>query len=156
MLADGLSTAYRWTKTEKSFIGVDTECLQWTYRGLRIVEELSRFDPDLIAIEECDQMPFLSEYLGPRGYAHYFQPKTKSPVRHVAAAMITERGLEPDALSMPPDGVAIFFKTQRFALSDTVKVQHIAMDQNEHKLTALAVPLQILSNDDDAAKSYVD
>jgi len=147
MLADGLSTAYRWTKTEKSFIGVDQECLQWTYRGLRIVEEMLRFEPDLIAIEECDRIDFLSRWLSPRGYDHCFQPKTSSPIRHVIKAMAAERGMEPDALSMPPDGVAIFFKTQRFRLSDSAKIQRIAMDENKQKVTALGVTLEMRVDD---------
>ena len=153
MLADGLSTAYRWTKTEKSFIGIDTECLQWTYRGLRIIEEISRFDADIISIEECDQMPFLMKYLEPKGYGHYFQSKTKSPIRHVVTAMIEERGLEPDALSMPPDGVGIIYKMKRFQVLDKENVQYIASNANEHKVTALAVPLRVKSEENEPAHS---
>jgi len=143
MLADGLSNAYIWATTEKSFIGVDTECLQWTYRGLRIAEEMLRFDADVIAIEECDQMPFLMEYLGPKGYAQYFQEKKPSPTRHVAREIIAERGMEPESLSMPPDGVGIIFKTDRVSVSDEGQIERIASDQNDQKVTALAVPLRI-------------
>ena len=53
---------------EKIFLNVDKECLQWTYRGIKLREEILRFEPDIIGIEECDQLQHIMKYLKPKGY----------------------------------------------------------------------------------------
>eukprot|EP01083_Nonionella_stella_P284967 970052_1 len=116
MLADGLSTAYRWVATEKTFLNVDPECLQWTYRGIRLVEEIIRFSPDIIGIEECDQLEFLMKYLEPIGYKSFYQMKTSSPIKHIIKEICDERKMELDAFNMNNDGVAIIYKTNKFEL----------------------------------------
>eukprot|EP00483_Globobulimina_turgida_P007545 UN07559 len=142
MLADGLSTSYQWTSTEKTFLNVDPACLQWTYRGLRLVEEILRFSPDIIALEECDQLPFLMKYLSTAGYTSYFQEKSKSPVKYVRADICAERKLESSAVHMPNDGVALIFKSDKFAVMDESEIQYIDMVENKEKVFALAVPLK--------------
>ena len=142
MLADGLSSAYRATANAKTFVGVDLACLQWTYRGLRLVEEMTRLDADVLALEECDQMRFVRRYLARRGYDGLFQEKTASPISHVRRAMAAERGVAEHELAMPKDGVALFFKRDALQVADEAAVQRIDMQHNDEQVTALAVPLR--------------
>ena len=143
MLADGLCGAYRWTKNEKTFLSVDPLCLQWTYRGVRLVEEIIACSADIIALEECDQISFLMKYLEPRGYGSIFQEKTASPIRHVLKDIANERQIDPDSIKMNNDGVAIIYKKEKFELVDEGKVQRVDMKKNEEKVMGLAVPLKI-------------
>lgn len=85
VLADGLCGGYSSKETEKSFIGVDRECLQWTHRGIRLVEEILRYKPDVVGLEECDQIEDLMKYLGPNGYDYCYQTKGTSPIPKVFA-----------------------------------------------------------------------
>eukprot|EP01084_Bolivina_argentea_P231761 390738_1 len=140
MLADGLSTAYRWIETEKTFLNVDPLCLQWTYRGIRLIEEITRFKPDVIALEECDQLDFIMKYLQPIGYKSYFQQKTSSPIRHVVKEIIEERKYNDD-FKMNYDGVAFIYNTNKFKCINENNIQYINMKKNKEKITALAVPL---------------
>ena len=148
MLADGLSTAYRWVQTDKTFLKVDPECLQWTYRGLRLIEEILRFDPDIIAIEECDQLPFIMQYLKPKGYDSKYQEKTKSPIRHVIKAICEERKIDEGSFKMPNDGIALIYKIDKFQLINEEDVQYIDMKKNKEKVIGLSVPLKIKTMND--------
>eukprot|EP01084_Bolivina_argentea_P079838 144725_1 len=145
MLADGLSTSYMNAMTEKTFLNVDKECLQWTYRGLRLAEEMSRYSADVICMQECDQLPFLMQYMSRSGYKSYFQQKTKSKIPLVLADVLEERGLsESDSsIQMPKDGVALLYKTKTFEVAGDV--QYVDMKENEESVFGLAVPLRIKS-----------
>jgi len=155
ILADGLSAAYRATPNAKTFLDVDPSCLQWTYRGLRLIEEMTRFDADVLALEECDQMQFVSKYLHRRGYDGLFQEKTASPIRHVRREMAIERGMSEDELSMPKDGVALFFKREVLRVSEESAVQRIDMADNDEAVTALAVALRRVDCDCDEEALFV-
>jgi len=138
MLADGLCGAYSAVQNEKTFLGVDKECLFWTYRGLRIVEEIARFEPDICAVEECDQSEFIMKYLSKMGYASEFQTKGKvSPMSKVAKGLSKERGKE---VTMNNDGVLLLYKEKKFSLCGDV--QRINPD-NDQKIWGLAVPLKV-------------
>ena len=45
----------RGMEDDKAFIGIDKRCLEWRYRGLRILEEIMRSKADLICMQECDR-----------------------------------------------------------------------------------------------------
>jgi len=107
VLADGLSGLYKGksTEKEKDFIMSPPEALKFSYRGLRIIEEIMKYDPDVITMQECDQFEFFKHYL--RDYAGLFAPKKNSPCARVAA----ETGL-----NLLSDGVALFYKTRDFKL----------------------------------------
>jgi len=137
MLADGLTGAYTLKETDKTFLKVDKSCLELTYRGLRLVEEMTRFNPDIICVEECDIFDFLMEYLEPMGYVGAFQEKSESPIKEVKKEIAQERNGENP--KMPNDGVAIIYKQGKFELIGDV--QKIDMKQNKEKVFALAVPL---------------
>lgn len=138
MLADGLTGAYTITETDKTFLNVDKACLELTYRGLRLVEELVRYSPDIICLEECDTLDFFMEYLGPLGYLSEFQEKTNSPVQDVIQEIAEERNGE--RLNMRNDGVAIIYKKDKFEIIGTI--ERIDMKQNKEKVFALAVPFR--------------
>jgi len=138
MLADGLTGAYTLKETDKTFLGVDKSCLTLTYRGLHVVEEMVRFKPDIICVEECDIFDFLMEYLEPMGYFGEFQEKLDSPIKEVINEIAEERNGEKP--KMPNDGVAIIYKQDKFELIGDV--QKIDMKQNKEKVFALAVPLR--------------
>eukprot|EP01084_Bolivina_argentea_P106373 190370_1 len=103
MLADGLSNGYTREENAKTFMNVDKECLRWTYRGVRVVEEILRFDPDVIAMEECDHIEFIMKYLD--GYDYVFQEKKTSGICReggVYEALVKERNGE--SFEMNNDG----------------------------------------------------
>jgi nocturnin len=77
MLARGLSSAPRFggfTKTPRA-------CLDFhAYRKLRVLEEVLRFAPDVVAVEECDHFrDFLQPAMDQFGYDGVFQPKRDAP-----------------------------------------------------------------------------
>ena len=41
---------------KKAFIGIDKECLEWRYRGLKIIEEITNCNADIICLQECDRI----------------------------------------------------------------------------------------------------
>ena len=135
MLADGLSGAYTNTINEKTFVDVDKECLQWTYRGIKLCEEIIRFEPDIIGIEECDQLEHMMKYLKPKGYESYYQIKSTSPIGKVAKALSTEYD---DEIKMNLDGVAIIYKKNKFNVIG--EPQYIDSD-NKEKIFGLAVTI---------------
>jgi len=147
MLADGLSSAYFEGTVEKTFLNVDKACLQWSYRGIRIVEEILRFDPDIIGIEECDQLPFLMKYLAPKGYESCFAEKKNSPIKYVATDIEKERKMDEDSLKLPNDGVALIYKKSKFEICTNDRAQIVNPKENEKKVLGLAVPLRLKSID---------
>ena len=94
MLADGLSGGYLDTdmetmqaknidiktwedKLEKSFSLVNPLCLQWRFRGLRLIEEILRYKCDIVCVEGCNQANWIYErYMKHYGYSMIFQEKT--------------------------------------------------------------------------------
>ncbi len=76
VLADGLSGV--WEKGEavskKQFIKVDPRCLEWKYRGYRIVEEILRYEADIITLEECDRFDVEFLFSPQRKLAPFFCP----------------------------------------------------------------------------------
>ena len=75
---------------DKAFVGVDKRCLEWRYRGLRIVEEIVRMSPDLICLQECDRVEFLDKYLSKLGYKYVFQAKGDTAAWHEVMPAINE------------------------------------------------------------------
>jgi len=145
MLADGLSTAYISGITEKTFLGVEKTALQWPYRGVRLVEEILRFEPDVIALEECDKLEFIMKYLTPKGYMSQFSEKKGSPIKHAAAEIAEDHGIAKDSVKLPNDGVALIYKTDKFELCGEAQI--VDPKQNEKKILGLGVPLRIKNID---------
>ena len=141
MLADGLCGAYTNKINDKTFLNVDKECLQWTYRGIKICEEILRFEPDIIGIEECDQLEYLMKYLKPKGYESFYQIKTTSPIKKICESLSAERNEE---IKMNLDGVAIIYKKNKFKIINDNDIQKIDTN-NEYKVFGLAIRLNVKS-----------
>eukprot|EP01084_Bolivina_argentea_P218941 371434_1 len=141
MLADGLSEAYTTVANDKSFVGVDRECLQWKYRGIKICEEITRFNADIVCLQECDQIEFLMLYLAPFGYMHYHHTIVDSPTQKVAKQLSNERKAN---IELPDYGIAILFKSDKFEINGTI--QRIDRRENVVKVSGLAVPLKCRKN----------
>eukprot|EP00484_Ammonia_sp_Unknown_P001426 CAMPEP_0197020742 /NCGR_PEP_ID=MMETSP1384-20130603/1614_1 /TAXON_ID=29189 /ORGANISM="Ammonia sp." /LENGTH=377 /DNA_ID=CAMNT_0042448427 /DNA_START=18 /DNA_END=1148 /DNA_ORIENTATION=+ len=111
MLADGLSgihvaeNAKDEESHNKTFVDVPKECLHFGYRGFRIVEEICRNEPDIVCMEEVDQMQFLEHYLSPLHYKGIFNPKASSPCIKIGEA---------NGIKLNGDGVAVFYNSQKY------------------------------------------
>ena len=88
-------------------------CLQWRYRGLRLIEEILRFECDLIALEECDQAEWMyNVYLEKCGYKMIFQEKSDSPCLNTTSNYTN-----------PKNNIEYSIESNRF--KDTIKSQKI-------------------------------
>lgn len=107
MLARGLSSGPRFggfTKTPRA-------CLDFhAYRKLRVLEEMLRFGPDVVAVEECDHFhDFLQPAMDQFGYDGVYQPKRDAP----GLGIWREKMSESDRRGKQPffsDGCALFWK----------------------------------------------
>ena len=169
MLADGLSTGYidssdttqkckniddkTWfNKCEKCFLRVNPLCLQWRYRGLRLIEEILRFECDLIAIEECDQSEWMYEsYLKDHGYEMVFIEKCDSPCARIGDMFINSKNKKEfqveqekfnNTLKLTPqqkknfhlknDGCLILYKDELFELLSTPSTNNSNNNNNNN------------------------
>jgi len=136
MLADGLS-GYLEGDTEKTFIKVPKKCLDFNYRGFRIVEEIARHRPDIVCVEECDQFTFLEHYLQFYEYKGVFKPKSKSPTTEIGERI---------KLPLGPDGVAVFWKYNKFNQVKDEDIKKFGSDVEKKPLVdvvGLAIILQL-------------
>ena len=193
MLADALSGGYldaseetrlnnnidykRWfNKCEKSFLNVNQLCLQWNYRGLRIVEEILRCECDIIALQECDQAEWLyNVYLKHYGYKMIKQSNIDSATNKIAKLYLNkdnkiEYQKENARLSsvlknsfnsnwrLKRAGCVILYKSDKFqVLSETIKVESTRHKQTpdekkNKKQQAEIVPSKVKSNSSEDEK----
>lgn len=90
LLADGLSGS---RKDKGGFISVPLDCLSWEFRKKRILEEILRFNCDILCFEEIDHYHDVFEpVLSSLGYDSIFYPK-------------------PHSKCSPPDGIACFYRS---------------------------------------------
>jgi len=130
VLADGLSGLYEPETAGKVFVAVPKECLFWDYRGIRIIEEIKRFDPDVVTIQELDQLEFLRRNL--KGYKVEYLKNKKS-----ACLMVGEKYNH----KLLPDGVAVFYR-EKFHLLGVLKFE----GDKPIEISALVVHLQLKSS----------
>eukprot|EP00486_Rosalina_sp_Unknown_P010584 CAMPEP_0201583648 /NCGR_PEP_ID=MMETSP0190_2-20130828/100918_1 /ASSEMBLY_ACC=CAM_ASM_000263 /TAXON_ID=37353 /ORGANISM="Rosalina sp." /LENGTH=435 /DNA_ID=CAMNT_0048025951 /DNA_START=57 /DNA_END=1361 /DNA_ORIENTATION=- len=108
-LADGLSGAHVQSKT---FVHADNACLEYEYRGFRLIEEITRFMPDVITCQEVDRIEFFKHYLSPFGYKYIHTTKPQSACCRIG------KGVN---LDLPPDGSVVFWNSKVFALVKSYK-----------------------------------
>jgi mRNA deadenylase 3'-5' endonuclease subunit Ccr4 len=112
LLADGKQSEEDWECT--------SDVLDWGNRKFRIVEELCTHEPDVLLLQEVDAKHFSAFFetqLGPFGYRGAFE-------------------------QMPaprPDGVAVFWKEEKFSCASKIPIEYKA-----NKEVALAVILEAL------------
>ena len=109
-LADGLSGAH--TPLDNPFFHADIRCLEYKYRGFRLIEEIIRFKPDVIACQEIDRIEFFKHYLSPFGYKYIHTTKPMSACCRIGKTV---------AKDLPPDGSAVFWNSKVFALIKSYK-----------------------------------
>eukprot|EP00795_Rhopilema_esculentum_P000578 gene578-10266_t len=98
ILADALGTG------AGNFEKVPKDCLPWSFRKHRIIEQILHLDPDVVCLEEVDHFhdvfqPLFEEL----DFSGFFFPKKDSPCLRT-----------PD--NNGPDGVAIFYRKSKFSL----------------------------------------
>eukprot|EP01064_Diplonema_japonicum_P033869 TRINITY_DN679_c2_g1_i1.p1 TRINITY_DN679_c2_g1~~TRINITY_DN679_c2_g1_i1.p1 ORF type:complete len:347 (+),score=64.46 TRINITY_DN679_c2_g1_i1:43-1041(+) len=110
MLAEGLSSPARKTppfKSEKisdggGFTEVPVDVLNFDQRKWLLLEEILTVNPDILGVEEVDAYPeFFEPALSIAGYQSGFNAKSPSPC---------------EAFGYYPDGVALFWKSDKFEL----------------------------------------
>eukprot|EP01129_Flabellula_baltica_P007655 TRINITY_DN2990_c0_g1_i2.p1 TRINITY_DN2990_c0_g1~~TRINITY_DN2990_c0_g1_i2.p1 ORF type:complete len:240 (+),score=50.60 TRINITY_DN2990_c0_g1_i2:158-877(+) len=63
------------SELEDAFPRADPEVLKWSYRKKGVLEVISQFDVDVIAVEECDRSEEVLMFMEERGYHGIFQKK---------------------------------------------------------------------------------
>jgi len=76
--------------------------LKWDYRKWNIIHEIAEYKPDIICLQEVDKFEFFDEELQSRGYRGAFRKR-------------------PNGMA---DGVALFYKIERFKLLDAHSVDY--------------------------------
>ncbi|KAF0692056.1 Aste57867_16800 [Aphanomyces stellatus] len=77
------------------------ECLPWSYRRdlyVKLLDEIERYMPDIICLEEIDHYDWVAARLAPNGYVGHFVSKPHSPCLEVSDA---------------PDGCAVFVRKSK-------------------------------------------
>ena len=91
-----------------NFIKCPKDALKWETRKYQCLEEILTYDPDVVCLQEVDHFPdFYQPMLEQIGYKGTFKPKRWSPCLDVLH-------------NSGPDGCALFYKTAKFELVDTI------------------------------------
>jgi len=83
------------------FVRVPSTALDWNTRRWRVLEEIIRYDPDILCLQEVDHSKLLLKALGSIGYSGRILPKPDSPCIYLES-------------NNGPDGCALFFKKSKF------------------------------------------
>lgn len=89
-----------------NFTKCPPDALKWDVRQLRITEEILRYRPSVLCMEEVDQFSYLQETLMKAGYLGSFYPKPKSPCLYAEE-------------NYGPDGCAMFYNSHQLTLVQT-------------------------------------
>jgi len=107
------------TKNDK-FVKCSPQALEWSSRRWRLLQEIVRYNPDIICLQEVDHFKFIEKALSSVGYEGMFVSKPDSPCLYLAD-------------NNGPDGCAIFYKTSQFQLdksaSHTLSVWGVESNQ---------------------------
>jgi len=90
------------TKNDK-FVCCPAQALDWNTRRWRLIQEIVRYSPDLICLQEVDHFKLLQAALGSIGYTGRFVPKPDSPCIYLAD-------------NNGPDGCAVFVRDDKFEI----------------------------------------
>jgi len=111
-----------------NFVVCPPEALDWSSRRWRLLEEIIRYQPDVICLQEVDHFDFLNRGLKTIGYSGKFIPKPDSPCIYLQG-------------NNGPDGCAIFVKDSKFKiLSDSHRILEVWRVQSNQ----VAVCLELL------------
>jgi nocturnin len=127
LLADGLSGLH---PEKGGFLGTPPEALDWDSRRWRLLEEIVRFDADIVCLEECDHFDdWFEPQLAALDYEGVFQKKPKSKCLDFCT-------LE--------DGCAIFWRKDKFSLVAKQMIFYSKVDPapNTHNQVAVVLTLK--------------
>jgi len=103
-------TVFQWNQLSQTlgtqndnFVLVSPATLDWSTRRWRLLEEIIRYSPDVICLQEVDHISLFRRALGSIGYNGHFVPKPDSPCIYLPS-------------NNGPDGCAIFYKQDKFDL----------------------------------------
>ncbi|XP_045205264.2 nocturnin-like [Mercenaria mercenaria] len=133
ILAHGLSGG------ADNFIKCPKEALELESRKLRVLEEVTRYRPTVMCLEEVDFYEYLFDNLSKLGYAGIFSPKPDSPCLY-------QNG------NIGPDGSAIFYDTSKLVLS---KSDSIILKEDGYQSNHVTIIAQFQTNTDDPKMFYV-
>jgi len=111
-----------------NFVVCPPEALDWTSRRWRLLEEIIRYQPDVMCLQEVDHFDFLSRALKAIGYTGKFIPKPDSPCIYLQG-------------NNGPDGCAIFVKDSKFKI---VSESHRILEVWRVQSNQVAVCLELL------------
>lgn len=120
LLAQGLSGG------ADNFIACPKGALKFETRKLRVLEEILRYRPDIVCLEEVDFYDYLFEKLSKQGYLGVFKEKVNSPCLY-------QEG------SIGPDGCAIFYNPVKVLMS---KSDSIILHENGNQSNQVAIIAQ--------------
>lgn len=122
-----------------NFIRCPTEALVFKSRKLRVLEEILRYQPAILCMQEVDFFDYLFENLSKQGYVGIFKPKPDSPC-------VYEEG------NIGPDGCAIFYDTSRVTLSQS---DSFGLKEDGHPSNQVSIVAQFETKSDDQKTFYV-
>jgi len=93
-------------QSNDNFVCCPDAALDWHRRRYLLAEEILRYSPDIICLQEVDHFKFLQKLLGSQGFRGTFFPKPDSPCMYIKG-------------NNGPDGCAIFYQTSRYSLVRT-------------------------------------
>lgn len=121
------------TQGDDNFIRCPPEALKWDNRQLRVVEELVRFSPSILCLEEVDMFKFLTDTLGDAGYKGIFTPKPHSPCHKFVN-------------NMGSDGCAVFYQTDMVELLQHDSIVLRDEDNEETNQVSILCKFRLKSN----------
>ncbi|XP_033743247.1 nocturnin-like [Pecten maximus] len=121
------------TQGDDNFIMCPPEALQWDNRQLRVVEELVRYSPSILCLEEVDIFKFLKDTLGQVGYDGIFTPKPDSPCHKFEN-------------NMGSDGCAVFYQTDKLELLQHDSIVLRGKDNEETNQVAILCKFRLKAN----------
>ncbi|KAL4230099.1 Nocturnin [Mactra antiquata] len=125
MLAQGLSSG------ADNFIKCPPEALDWSTRKLRVLEEILRYQPTVLCMQEVDNFDYLIENLSSYGYLGIFKEKPSSPCLF-------------QANNCGPDGCALFYQSSKVTLS---KSDSIILEENGVKCNQVSIIAHFITKD---------
>ncbi|OWF47637.1 nocturnin-like [Mizuhopecten yessoensis] len=121
------------TQGDDNFILCPPAALQWDNRQLRVIEELVRFSPNIMCLQEVDMFQFLKDTLGQVGYEGIFTPKPSSPCTKFQN-------------NMGSDGCAVFYQTDKLELLSHDSINLREKDEEETNQVAILCKFRLKSN----------